>query len=176
MSGSYGSDTLDASVLHIPLAGFLPFDNPRIISTVETVQLELCSAGLLYRYRTEDGLAGGEGAFLLCTFWLIDCLVAMGRVGGGRTIPRPHGDILEPSWGSSPRSMIRHKGEALGNFPQAFTHIGFLNSIIALRKAQVQKGAAEASCKEEAPLLSGGEGHPQQGSSTGEYQIRRNRP
>jgi pentatricopeptide repeat protein len=144
--GHYGGDTLDASVLHIPLAGFLPFDDPRIISTVEAVQRELCSEGLLYRYRTEDGLAGGEGAFLLCTFWLIDCLIAMGRVEEAEQF-LDRMVAYSNHLGLFSEEYDTAQGEALGNFPQAFTHIGFINSVIALRKAQCKREPRKSHAK-----------------------------
>ena len=80
----YGSDQLDASVLMIPLVGFLPPDDPRVVSTVEAVQRDLMDHGFVLRYRTSDngavdGLTGREGAFLACSFWLVDCLHMIGR-------------------------------------------------------------------------------------------------
>ena len=136
-TGSYGSDTIDASALLIPLTGFLPFDSPRVVSTVEAVQRELCAKGLLYRYRAEDGLPGGEGAFLLCSFWLIDCLIAMGRVEEAEGFLHRMVDYSN-HLGLFSEEYDTENQEALGNFPQAFTHIGFINSVIALRKAQVK--------------------------------------
>ncbi len=79
----YGSDDLDASVLLIPLVGFLPCDDDRVVSTVEAVERELMVDGFVLRYQNDsgvDGLPGGEGAFLPCCFWLVDCLALMGRV------------------------------------------------------------------------------------------------
>jgi GH15 family glucan-1,4-alpha-glucosidase len=81
---AYGSTELDASLLLLPLVGFLPPGDPRVIRTVEAVQTELCEDGLVRRYRTDDqgaadGLAGGEGAFLACSFWLVDNLALAGR-------------------------------------------------------------------------------------------------
>ncbi len=80
----YGSDLLDASVLMIPLVGFLPPSDPRVVSTVEAIQHELIDHGFVLRYRTNDdgavdGLTGREGAFLACSFWLVDCLHMIGR-------------------------------------------------------------------------------------------------
>ena len=80
----YGSDQLDASVLMIPLVGFLPPTDPRVVSTVEAVERELLEDGFVLRYRTADdgavdGLTGREGAFLACSFWLVDCLHMIGR-------------------------------------------------------------------------------------------------
>ncbi len=83
---SYGSRGLDAATLLIPVVGFLPADDERVIGTVEAVQRELCHDGFVLRYDTteaDDGLPPGEGAFLPCSFWLADCLTLIGRRRGG---------------------------------------------------------------------------------------------
>ena len=85
----YGSDKLDASVLMIPLVGFLPPSDPRVVSTVEAIQRDLMDHGLRAALPHDDdgavdGLTGREGAFLACSFWLVDCLHMIGRDGGGR--------------------------------------------------------------------------------------------
>ena len=87
----YGSDELDASVLMIPLVGFLPASDPRVVSTVEAIERELLQDGFVLRYRTTDdgavdGLSGREGAFLACSFWLADCLHMIGRVDDARAL------------------------------------------------------------------------------------------
>ncbi len=142
----FGGDTLDASALLIPLSGLLHFDDPRVLSTIESLKRELCPEGLLYRYLTKDGLPGGEGAFLLCSFWLIDCLVAIARLDEAEEFLdrmveySNHLGLFSEEYDTS-------KKEALGNFPQAFTHIGFINSVIALRKAQLKKQSAKSQDK-----------------------------
>jgi GH15 family glucan-1,4-alpha-glucosidase len=131
----YGADALDSSGLLIPATGFLPHDDPRVVSTVEAVRRELGRGDFLFRYTAADGLPGGEGAFLLCAFWLIDNLVARGEL-----------DEAEALLGRM-ESAANHLGlfseeydpdwrEALGNFPQAFTHIGYINSVTALRQGR----------------------------------------
>jgi hypothetical protein len=127
----YDTDVLDSSNLLLPLYGFLPFEDPRIVSTVEAIQRELGHDGFLYRYTAEDGLPGDEGAFLLCTFWLIDCLVGMGRIQEAETLLRPMESIANHVGLFSEEYDVNWK-EALGNFPQAFAHIGYINSVIAL--------------------------------------------
>ena len=87
----YGSDELDASVLMIPLVGFLPATDPRVVSTVEAVERELVDHGFVLRYRTADdgavdGLTGREGAFLACSFWLVDCLHMIGRADAAESL------------------------------------------------------------------------------------------
>ncbi len=131
----YYTDALDASVLLIPQLGFLPGDDPRVISTCKAIQEELGYKGLLYRYSAQDGLRGKEGAFLLCSFWLIDCLIAAGKLEEAESLlGRMEGlsnhlglfsEEYDPDW-----------GEALGNLPQAFTHIGYVNSVIGLLEAR----------------------------------------
>ena len=77
---SFGSDVLDASNLLIPLVGFLPFDDPKVQGTINATIRDLSDGAFVHRYKADDGLPGNEGAFLLCSFWLIDCLTLSGRV------------------------------------------------------------------------------------------------
>ncbi len=121
---------LDASLLMMPLVGFLPASDPRVRSTVEAIQRELVEDGFVLRYRTEhnvDGLSGSEGVFLLCSFWLVDCLHLIGRTEEARemferllTLRNDVGLMAEEY---EPRAQ-----RMLGNFPQAFSHIALLNS------------------------------------------------
>src|SRR3712207_1972649 len=86
---SYGSRALDAATLMIPIVGFLPPDDPRVVGTVEAIQREITVDGFVLRYDTreaDDGLPPGEGAFLPCSFWLADCLALIGRVGEAREL------------------------------------------------------------------------------------------
>ena len=79
----YGGNGLDASLLLIPISGFLPADDPRVLGTIDAIQQEICEGPFVWRYSTEDGvdgLAGGEGAFLICCFWLVSALATAGRV------------------------------------------------------------------------------------------------
>ena len=137
----YGCDELDASVLMIPLVGFLPPTDERVVSTVEAIERELVFDGFVKRYRTEetgsggvDGLRGGEGAFLPCTFWLIDNLALIGRVDDARAMfERLLGlcnDVGLYSEEYDPRAR-----RMVGNYPQAFTHVGLVNSARNLARA-----------------------------------------
>jgi len=117
---SYGSDELDASTLLLPLVGFLPADDPRIAGTIDAVQRDLMRDGFVERYvvrETEnvDGLTGGEGVFLPCSFWLVDALLMQGRDTEAR-------ELFERLLG------ISNDLGLLGNYPQAFTHVGLVNS------------------------------------------------
>jgi GH15 family glucan-1,4-alpha-glucosidase len=131
----YETDALDSSNLLIPILGFLPFSDPKVISTLEATQRELSHDGFLYRYIGEDGLSGEEGTFLLCTFWLINNLIAMGRLDEAEALIHRIGGIAN-HLGLFSEEYDVHWKESLGNFPQAFTHIGYINSVIALQQAK----------------------------------------
>jgi GH15 family glucan-1,4-alpha-glucosidase len=128
---SYGSKRLDASLLVLPLVGFLPVSDPRIRGTIEAVERELLQDGLVLRYRTEeggvDGLPAGEGVFLPCSFWLIDCYELLGRHDDAHALfERLLG--LANDLGLFSEEYDPAAGRLLGNFPQAFTHLAFVNS------------------------------------------------
>lgn len=138
---AYGSKHLDASALMLPLVGFLRASDPRMRSTIEAVERELTSPqGFVYRYRGyDDGLTQAEGAFLICTFWLVDNLIALGELDRARslfeTLRGCSNDLGLFSEQIDPKT-----GEALGNFPQAFSHVALINAAIQLRKATVRSG------------------------------------
>src|SRR5207249_3436593 len=109
----------DASTLLIPALGFLPADDPRVQSTVSTIKELLTVDDLVLRYRSPDGLPGGEGAFLLCSFWLVDCLTHAGRLKEAEALlERLIG--LANDVGLFAEESDPATGEPLGNFPQAF--------------------------------------------------------
>ncbi|PFG43016.1 GH15 family glucan-1,4-alpha-glucosidase [Isoptericola jiangsuensis] len=128
----YGSDGLDASLLLLPRVGFLPWTDHRIVGTVDAVQRELSHDGLLLRYRTPaddgvDGLPGDEGTFLVCSFWLVDALHGVGRVAEARALfERLLG--LRNDLGLLAEEYDVVAGRQLGNVPQAFSHVGLVNS------------------------------------------------
>ncbi|HVT42617.1 MAG TPA: glycoside hydrolase family 15 protein, partial [Acidimicrobiales bacterium] len=132
----YGSDKLDASVLMIPLVGFLPPEDPRVVSTVEAVQRDLMDHGFVLRYRTSDdgavdGLTGREGAFLACSFWLVDCLHLIGREEEAvETFERLL--ALRNDLGLLSEEYDPLAGRMVGNFPQAFSHVSLINSAFRL--------------------------------------------
>jgi len=154
----YGCDELDASLLMLALVGFLPPDDQRIVATIEAVERELLVDGFVRRYRTEarhprdpvadadrdaggaedgtttvDGLPPGEGSFLLTTFWLVDNLVLIGRVDEAREIfERLLG--LRTDVGLLSEEYDPVAGRMLGNFPQAFSHVGLVNSAANLER------------------------------------------
>jgi len=128
---SYGSKALDASLLLIPLVGFLPASDPRIRGTVEAIEKNLVVDGLVLRYRTErsavDGLPPQEGVFLPCSFWLVDCLELLGRSEDAtRLFDRLV--LLANDVGLLSEEYDPEGKRMLGNFPQAFTHLALVNS------------------------------------------------
>jgi GH15 family glucan-1,4-alpha-glucosidase len=140
----FGSTELDASNLMMPIVGFLPAKDPRMLATIDAIEERLTDEhGLVYRYRTEggvDGLAGEEGTFLLCTFWLAQALALAGQPDRARTVfQRAAGYVNDV--GLLAEEVDPTTGELLGNFPQAFSHIGLVNAAWAISEAE-QRGAA----------------------------------
>ncbi len=128
---SYERGVLDASNLLFPLLEFLPFDDPRVQSNLDATIAGLVEGGLVHRYLADDGIAGGEGAFGLCSFWLVAALAMCGRVGEARELferMAGHANHL----GLYSEEIDPSSGAFLGNFPQAFTHIGLINSALYL--------------------------------------------
>jgi GH15 family glucan-1,4-alpha-glucosidase len=132
---SYERDVPDASNLLIPMLELLPFSDPRVKGTLDVVMEQLCENDLVYRYKADDGVAGGEGAFVLCTFWLVDVLALSGRVDEARRIfDRLAGRANHV--GLFSEQIDTATGAFLGNFPQAFSHIGLINSALYLAHAE----------------------------------------
>ena len=131
---SYGSEELDASLLLIPITGFLPCSDPRVVSTMEAIRRELTVDGLVRRYRTEetaDGLPPGEGVFLACSFWLADNLCMQGRWDeAGELFSRLVGLCNDVGLLSEEYDPVGKR--FLGNFPQAFSHVGLINTALNL--------------------------------------------
>jgi len=134
---AYGDDALDAASLAIPMVGFLPWDHPRVVSTVNAVARELTAPDgeLVYRYRRPDGLEGEEGAFSICTFWLAQALALIGNPSKAERIFRRmlrHSNHV----GLYSEEIDPATGVFLGNFPQAFTHIALINCATALERVK----------------------------------------
>jgi GH15 family glucan-1,4-alpha-glucosidase len=135
---SYGSANLDASILLLPLVGFLPHEDPRVASTFETIEHRLTQDGFVRRYDTNtrtDGLPPGEGAFLACSFWLADNMVLMDRIDEARQLFERllalRNDLGLLSEEYDPRAR-----RLLGNFPQSFSHIALINTAHNLTRTQ----------------------------------------
>ncbi|HXI35696.1 MAG TPA: glycoside hydrolase family 15 protein, partial [Burkholderiales bacterium] len=135
---SYGVKALDASLLLIPITGFLPADDPRVIGTVRAIEKDLVVDGLVRRYHThqaDDGLPPGEGVFLACSFWLADNLLLQGRREEARRLferllaLRNDVGLLAEEYDPAARRF-------LGNFPQAFSHVALVNTAMNLGEAE----------------------------------------
>jgi alpha,alpha-trehalase len=133
---SFGSDELDASALMLGIVGFLPGDHPRMKATTEAIADRLVDRrGLVYRYRGEDGLEGEEGTFLLCTFWLAQALALAGEVGRAReTFERAAAYANDV--GLLAEEVDPVTNQPIGNYPQAFSHIGLVNAAWAIHQAE----------------------------------------
>jgi GH15 family glucan-1,4-alpha-glucosidase len=137
---SFDSDELDAAQLLMPLVGFLGADDPRMRSTIEAIARDLTEDGLVLRYRNDeglnaDGLVGEEGTFVLCSFWLVACLALAGEVERAEAL---FGQLAgyANDVGLLAEEIDTSSGEQLGNFPQAFSHIGLINAAHQIDRAK----------------------------------------
>jgi GH15 family glucan-1,4-alpha-glucosidase len=134
---SYDSTGLDASLLQLPTTGFLPPDDPRMRGTIDAIASRLMVDGLVLRYdpqTTDDGLPGGEGAFLACSFWLADAYVLAGRVDDARALCERLLS-LRNDLGLLSEEYDTRAGRLVGNFPQAFSHVAIVNTTHNLMRA-----------------------------------------
>jgi GH15 family glucan-1,4-alpha-glucosidase len=133
---SFGSDALDASILMMPIVGFIPADDPRMKATIDAIATELTDErGLVYRYRAHDGLEGEEGTFLLCTFLLAHAQALAGDLADARRTFTTAISFCN-DLGLLAEEVDPSTGELLGNFPQAFSHIGLVNAAWAISEAE----------------------------------------
>jgi GH15 family glucan-1,4-alpha-glucosidase len=131
---SFGGKALDASLLLIPLVGFLPADNPLVRGTVAAIERNLLQDGFVLRYRTEDNLDGlppGEGAFLACTYWLVQAYVLQGRRAEAEALFEKLLGLRNDVGLLSEEYDVK-AGRLVGNFPQAFSHVGLVAAAMAL--------------------------------------------
>jgi GH15 family glucan-1,4-alpha-glucosidase len=147
-AGVFGEEEVDASLLFLARVGFIDASDPRMLGTIDAIRAQLEHDGLLYRYdtrQTDDGLPPGEGAFLACSFWLVEALALAGRVDEARalfdSIARRGNDV-----GLFAEEIDVQSGELLGNFPQALTHIALMTAALCLAQAE-EKGKAEPRAK-----------------------------
>jgi GH15 family glucan-1,4-alpha-glucosidase len=133
---AFASQALDAANLLLPLVRFLPPDDPRIRATVERTARELAPGGLVHRYLgAEDGLPGGEASFVICSFWLVDNLTLAGQAKQARALfERLLGYANDV--GLLAEEIDPASGELLGNFPQAFSHVGLISAAINLERGR----------------------------------------
>ena len=140
---AYGSDVLDACALLIPRVGFLPYEDERVINTVETIRNELTEDGLVLRYRTDesdDGLSGHEGSFLICSFWLVEALRGIGRRREAEELFERL-LALRNDVGLLSEEYDTRAGRLVGNFPQALTHLALINCALKLSNIEVSSAA-----------------------------------
>ena len=142
---AFGGDDLDASNLMLVITGFLPADDPRMKATIDATAERLTDErGLVYRYLAHDGLAGEEGTFLLCTFWLAQAQALAGELGQATaTFERAVAAISDV--GLLAEEVDVASGEMIGNFPQAFSHVGLINAAWAIAQAQQRAGSPAGS-------------------------------
>jgi GH15 family glucan-1,4-alpha-glucosidase len=139
-TAAYDGEDLDAGVLQIGLSGLLAPDDPRFVATVEAIERELRDGPTVYRYRSEDGLPGPEGGFHLLAAWLVDAYLAIGRRDDARALFRELVGLAGPT-GLYSEQVDPATRRALGNHPQAYSHLALIHS--ALNLAQAVAGVAE---------------------------------
>lgn len=127
----YGEERPDASLLLLPTAGFVADDDPRLAATVDWVRRELASGPFVYRYHDADGVGGAEGAFVLCGFWLVEALALLGRIDEAREIFVAHAEATNHV-GLLAEEILPSDRTLLGNFPQAFSHLGLINAALRI--------------------------------------------
>jgi GH15 family glucan-1,4-alpha-glucosidase len=143
---AYGSKSLDAALLLLPLVGFLPPTDPRMTGTVEAIEKRLLLDGLVFRYDTGEGVDGlppGEGAFLACSFWLADNYILQGRVAEARALFE-HLLSLRNDVGLLAEEYDPRAKRQLGNFPQAFSHVALVNTAFNLTRSAGPAGQRSA--------------------------------
>ena len=128
---AYGSTDVDAALLWVGLSGLMPPHDSRFVSTVKAVEDELRDGQTVYRYRHDDGLAGREGGFLICTAWLIQAYVLIGQFDDARALFDRYLDLCGPT-GLLPEQYDPASERLLGNHPQAYSHLGLINAALAL--------------------------------------------
>jgi alpha,alpha-trehalase len=169
---SFDSDDLDAAALLMPLVGFLTATDPRMRATIEAIAHDLTDDGLVLRYRTEaglnaDGLTGDEGTFVICSFWLVSCLVQAGEIDRAQALfTRLVGYAND--LGLLAEEIDTKSGELLGNFPQAFSHIGLITAAREIDQARMGHHPAHAdTTSTHAAIVPGQDSGPAQRSNNG---------
>jgi GH15 family glucan-1,4-alpha-glucosidase len=130
---AFGEDDLDASLLFLPTAGFVDWNDERMVRTADAIREELGEDGLLRRYKNPDGVGGREGAFISCSFWLVECLARAGETERARELfERLLGFCNDV--GLLSEEYDPSAGEMLGNFPQGLTHLSHIAAVVALTR------------------------------------------
>ncbi len=144
---SYGSSALDASLFALFKSQFLPVDDPRVVGTIEAIEKELIVDGLVLRYRASDGsdgLAGGEGAFLACSFWLVEAYATQGRDADARALFERLIALCNDV-GLMAEEYDTKASRQVGNFPQAFSHLSLVNAALVIDEVARSRGADRAT-------------------------------
>jgi GH15 family glucan-1,4-alpha-glucosidase len=134
----YGTTSLDASALLIPLVGFLSPDDERVRATIFAIAEELTEDDLVYRYKaeeTDDGFGSCEGTFTMCSFWLVSAFVLIGELDRARALCEKILSYASPLQLYAEEIDV-HSGRHLGNFPQAFTHLALINAVMQVIRAE----------------------------------------
>jgi GH15 family glucan-1,4-alpha-glucosidase len=139
---SFGSTELDAALLEIPVVRFLPGDDPRVTGTIDAIREHLGRADLIYRYVEDDTLEGDEGAFVACSFWLVQALALNGRYDEACEL---FDDVCRRAneLGLLPEEIDPESGRFLGNYPQGFSHIALINAASTLRSVGEDREEAD---------------------------------
>jgi GH15 family glucan-1,4-alpha-glucosidase len=137
---AFDSDELDAAALLMPIYAFLPATDPRMRSTIEAIARDLTDGGLVLRYRNgdglnADGLVGEEGTFVICSFWLVSCLAMAGEIERAEALFAQLTGYAN-DLGLLAEEIDTAAGEQLGNFPQAFSHIGLIRAVADIDRAR----------------------------------------
>ena len=122
---------MDAALLLLPVGGFIEPDDPRVLATIDAVRERLGEGPFVYRYKADDGVNGSEGAFVLCGFWLAEALARAGRLEASQEVFAAHAQASN-HLGLLGEEIDPRTECQLGNFPQAFSHLGLINSAIAI--------------------------------------------
>ena len=135
----FGGEDLDAANLLMPLVGFLPAKDPKMSATIQRIREELSEDDLIYRYRVDDGQLGKEGTFTVCSFWMVDCLTRLGKLREAEGLLN---QLTKRSnhLGLYSEEIDPKTGEALGNFPRAYTHMGLITASVHLEEARRKTG------------------------------------
>lgn len=134
----YETDALDGSALLMSMSDFIPFNDPRMLATVEALRLDLSEQGFVYRYLTDDGLPGREGTFIACTLWLITNLARQGEIAEAELLLTKVDEVAGPLHLLA-EEYDPHWQEQLGNFPQAFSHEAYITAAMAIADAKKEQ-------------------------------------
>jgi GH15 family glucan-1,4-alpha-glucosidase len=152
---SFDADELDAAALLMPLVGFLPASDPRMRATIEAIARDLTDQGLVLRYRTRDGLnadglSGDEGTFVICSFWLVSCLARAGEIDRAEALFTQLAGYAN-DLGLLAEEVDPANGELLGNFPQAFSHVGLITAAWEIEQALAARDGPQQRHQEVRP-------------------------